>query len=322
MAKIVITDIDFDSTAPEEERAAAAGVELAVFQDRSAEAIIKNAADADGIMLSYGDCNASVFEALEGKLKVVSRSGIGYDNIDLEAATKHGVAVCVVPGYATEVVSDHAITLALCALRRIPECVTAMAIGQWGFAPHRPLGQCFGRTFGIVGMGEIGRATARKAAGMGFRVICWSRSLVPGRRTPEGYEIMELDQLVQEADIISTHCALCPDTHHLINAERIAMMKPSAVVVNTARGPVIDTDALAAALCEGRIWGAGLDVFEGEPVDFNSAICHAPHTVLTPHSAYWSEESGEELRRRTLQNAIDVVQGKIPTDCLNPQVLR
>ena len=106
----------------------------------------------------------------------------------------------------------------------------------------------------------------------------------------------------------------------MLDAERIALMKEGAVVVNTARGPVIDTDALAEALCQGRLWGAGIDVFEGEPVDFDSPICKAPHTVLTSHAAYWSEESGLELRTRTTQSAIDVVLGKRPADCLNPQV--
>ena len=319
MAKIIITDCDFENTDFEEELCRKAGVELEVFQDRTPEAIIEHAADADGVITSYGEFPRRVFEALPN-LKVVSRTGVGYDSIDVPAATEHGCAVCTAPGYGTEVVSDHAITLALCVLRRINEIDADMRNGVWDYARTRPLGQVRGRTFGVVGMGEIGRATARKAHGLGFKVICCSRSLVPGRRTPEGYDIVTYEELLQQADVVSLHTALTKDTFHMLDAERIALRKEGAVVVNTARGPVIDTDALAEALCQGRLWGAGIDVFEGEPVDFDSPICKAPHTVLTSHAAYWSEESGLELRTRTTQSAIDVVLGKRPAACLNPQV--
>lgn len=133
-----------------------------------------------------------------------------------------------------------------------------MRRGVWDYARTRPLGQCRGRVFGVVGMGEIGRAAAKKAAGMGFEVVCWSRSLKPGRRTPEGYPVLRLEELLQTADVVSLHTALTPETHHLINAERLALMKPDAVLVNTARGAVVDTVALAQALCEDKLWGRGL----------------------------------------------------------------
>ena len=320
MPKIVVVDNDFENSDFEERMAREAGVDIAVFHERDADAVIRNAADADGIVTSYANFPRRVFEALAPRLKVVSRTGVGYDSIDLEAATEYGVAVCTAPGYGTEVVSDHAIALALCVLRRINEIDADMRAGKWDYACRRPLGQVRGRTFGVVGMGEIGRATARKAAGLGFRVVCQSRSLVPGRRTPEGYDILALDELLRTCDVVSFHTALTPETHHLLSAERIATMKPGAVVVNTARGAVIDTIALAQALEEGKLWGAGIDVFEDEPIDFTHPIMRAPHTVLTSHAAYWSEESGRELRERTMQSAIDVVCGRRPADCLNADV--
>lgn len=320
MPKIVVVDNDFEDSKFEEDMARAAGVDIEVFHERDADAVIRNAADADGIVTSYANLPRRVFCALAPRLKVVSRTGVGYDSIDLPAATEHGVAVCTAPGYGTEVVSDHAIALALCVLRRMNEIDADMRRGTWDYARRRPLGQVRGRTFGVVGMGEIGRATARKAAGLGFRVVCSSRSLVPGRRTPEGYDTLALDELLRTCDVVSFHTALTPETHHLLSAERIAAMKPDAVVVNTARGAVVDTVALARALSEGRLWGAGLDVFEGEPLDFSHPIMSAPHTVLTSHAAYWSEESGRELRERTMQSAIDVVCGRRPADCLNPEV--
>ena len=321
MAKIIVSDIDFEDTDLEQALVEGAGIEFARFQDRTPEGIIRNAAGAQGIITSYGDFTAEVFEALPD-LRVVSRTGVGYDSIDIAAATEHGVAVCNVPGYGTEVVSDHAITLALACLRRINELDRDIKAGVWDFARTRPLGQCAGRTFGVVGMGEIGRAVAKKANGLGFKVVCWSRSLKPGRRTPEGYDILDYEELLRVSDVVSFNCALAPQTRHMLDEERIALMKPTAVVVNTSRGPVIDTRALARALEEGRLWGAGIDVFETEPVEPDHPLLRAPHTVLSAHAAYWSEESARELRRRATQAAIDVVLGKCPADCLNPEALK
>lgn len=321
MPKIVITDSDFEDNDFEIGMVRAAGIDIAAFEERDARAIIRNAADADGIITSYGNFTAEVFAALPN-LQVVSRTGIGFDTIDVPAATANKTAVCVVPGYGTEVVSDHAITLAMCSLRRVNECDADMRAGIWDHARHRPLGQAHGRTFGVVGMGEIGRATARKAAGLGFRVVCTSRSLVPGRRTPEGYEIVSYEELLHTADVVSFHTALTPQTHHMLDTQALSLMKPGAIVVNTSRGAVIDTVALAEALVAGKLWGAGIDVFEDEPVSPDHPLLAAPHTVLTPHAAYWSEESGAELRQRTTQAAIDVVLGVRPADCLNPEALR
>ena len=318
--KIALVNLDFGDLEIERRMAREAGVELAVTFGREPAEVIAALADAEGAVTSYGRITREVFEALPS-LKVVSKTGTGYDNIDVAAATEHGVAVCAVPGYGTEVVSDHAIMLALSVMRRARELDADVRAGRWGYERHRPLGQVSGRTFGVVGMGAIGSATARKAAGLGFRVVCASRSLAPGARTAEGYEALALDDLLVEADVVSFHTALVPETRHLLSAERIARMKPGAIVVNTSRGAVIDTVALAAALEEGRLWGAGLDVFEGEPVDPAHPILRAPHTLLTPHAAYFSEESGVELRRRAMQGALDVVCGRRPAHCVNPEVL-
>lgn len=319
MAKIVVLDSDQEDLTLEKNMVEAAGLEFGHLQERAADAIIRDCADADGIITAYGQFTRKVFESLP-KLQVVSRSGVGYDTVDLDAATDYGVAVCNVPGYATEVVSDHAIAMAMAILRRLPELNADIHAGIWDFTRHRPIGQVYGRTFGVAGMGDIGRAVARKAYGLGFHVICWSHSLVPGRRTPEGYDIVSYEDLLKQSDVISYHTALVPATHHLLNADNIKLLKPDCIVINTSRGPVVDTKALAAALEADAIWGAGLDVFEEEPVSPDDPILKAPHALLTPHAAYWSEEAGHELRVRTAQNAIDVVTGIEPHDCLNKQV--
>lgn len=319
MAKVVIVDSDFSDHELETKMAREAGVELSIHEDRSYEGIIRNAADADAVVTSYGEFPRAVFEALS-RLKAVSRTGIGYDTIDVAAATEAGTGVCVVPGYGTEVVSDHAISLALCVLRRLNEVDADLRAGVWDYDRRRPYGQVHGRVFGVVGMGQIGRACARKAAGLGFEVVCSSRSLVPGRMTPEGYEVLGLDDLLARADVVSFHTALAPDTYHLLDEERLSLMKEGSVVVNTSRGAVIDTLALCRALESGKLWGAGIDVFEDEPLDPNHPIMTAPHTVLSPHVAYWSEESSVELRTRAMQAAIDAALGEVPVDCLNPEV--
>lgn len=319
MAKIVDTDSDFRVTDIEENMIEAAGVEFERFQVTDEDDIIKDCADADGAITGYGQFTAKVFEALP-RLKVVSRVGVGYDTVDLEAATKAGVAVCNVPGYANEVVSDHAIAMTLAILRRLPEVNADVHAGIWDYKRHRPLGQVAGRTFGVVGYGDIGRAAARKANGLGFRVIVWSHSLVPGRRTPEGYETVTYEELLKQSDVVSFHTALVPATHHLLNADNIGLLNSGAIVINTSRGAVIDTAALAKALTDGKLWGAGIDVFEEEPVAADDPIMKAPNALLTPHDAYWSEEAGRELRTRATQNALDVVLGREPHDCLNKEV--
>ncbi len=323
MSKIVMTDSDFSSCAFEEKMVKAAGIGFQGYDskgDTTLEELIEHLKDADGAITSYGKYTAQVFEALPN-LKVVSKTGTGIDNIDVSAATKNGTAVCNVVGYGTEVVSDHAIALTLACLRRICELDADMRSGIWDYQRRRPLGQVRGRTFGVVGMGHIGRAVAKKARGLGFNVIVWDRKGIPERSTPEGFPYVDLDDLIRKADVVSFHTALTPKTHHLLDEARLATMKEDAIVINTSRGAVIDVDAVAKALEAGKLWGAGIDVFPTEPLPEDAPIRKAPRTVLTSHAAYWSEESGVELQSRCTQDAINVVLGKVPENCVNPEVL-
>lgn len=319
--KIAIVGFDFPDCALEEGLCRKEGIAIQRFDGKSPEYILEHVHDVDGVISSYGEFTDEVIKALSPRLKVISRTGTGYDEIDVSSATKHGVAVCNVPGYGTEVVSDHAIALALACLRRINEQDAAMRKGQWGYESTRPLGQRKGRVFGVIGMGSIGSAVARKAAGLGFEVVCWSRSLPAGSRSRGGYRVVELDELARTCDVISLHTALTEETRHLVDEWLISLMRPETVIVNTSRGAVIDTVALARALEEGRLWGAGVDVFETEPIERDDPLLKAPRTVLTPHAAYWSEESGVELRTRACRAAIDVLKGNVPRDCLNPKTL-
>ncbi len=323
MAKIVVTDTDLGDFKYEEKEIQANGIDFAGYmgdENRKPNALIEHLKEADGAITSYGQFTAEVFKNLP-QLKVVAKTGTGVDNIDIKAATANNTAVCNVVGYGTEVVSDHAIALALCSLRRINALDADMRSGNWGFLQERPLGQTSGRIFGVAGFGHIGHAVAKKANGLGFKVLVWDRSLKPGTVTDEGFQCVSLDDIISNSDVLSMHCALTKDTYHLIDASRIAKMKEDAILINTSRGSVVDTSALAQALQEGHLWGAGLDVFEEEPIDPNDPICKAPRTVLTPHAAYYSEESAKELRCRCTAYAINVVLGKQPENCVNPEVL-
>ena len=318
---VVMTDHDYESTALEEELASVQGVDFSYRPARSAGQIAQAALGAQVLLTSYGSYDTEVIGALPDSVRAICKSGTGYDNIDVAAATRRGVAVCNVTGYGTEVVSDHAIALAMDCLRQVTACDRALRVGTWSYQKARPMGQVAGRTFGVVGFGAIGQAVASKAAGLGFAVAVSSRSLVPGTKAGRGWPVLALDELLSSADVVSFHVALTEETRHLLDERRIALLGSGAVVVNTSRGAVVDTEALARALGEGRIWGAGLDVYEEEPLPRDHPILAAPRTVLTPHSAYFSEESIVELRRRCFMNGVRVARGEDGADVVNPEVL-
>ena len=318
--KIVITDCDHDSTAIEEELARSHGAELKLASCRTEDDVIEAAAGATGILVQYAPITARVLDALPG-LKAIGRYGVGVDTVDVEAATVRGVAVCNVPDYGTEDVSDHALALAMTLARGVTQLDRRMRAGEYSLAPVQPLHRTATRVFGIVGLGLIGSATARKARGVGYTVIGYEPRLTPGSVTADGVEITSFEDLLARADVVSLHVPLTAQTHHLINAGTLQAMKPGAVLVNTCRGGVVDTDAVVAALESGHLSGAGLDVFEQEPLPEEHPLLGLDNAVLTPHAAWYSEESYGELKSRTLQNVLDVCFGTAPRNILNPEVL-
>jgi D-3-phosphoglycerate dehydrogenase len=317
---VVVTDLDQPSLAEEEAVSAAEGFELVRAECRTEEEVISAASEAEALIVQYAPITRAVFEALP-QLKVVARYGVGVDTVDVDAATEHGVAVCNVPDYGTEDVSDHAIALALSLARGVVGLDRELRAGNYSLAPVQPLHRIAGRVFGVVGLGLIGAATARKARGVGYQTIGFDPLYETGTTTAEGTEVVNFDELVRRADVVSLHVPLNAHTRHLINAEVLKAMKPGAVLVNTCRGGVVDTDALVEALRSGGIRAAGLDVFEQEPLPQDSPLFGLPNTVLTPHAAWYSEESQVELKRRTAQNVADVLAGRKPRNIVNPEVL-
>jgi D-3-phosphoglycerate dehydrogenase len=318
--RIVITDCDHDSTSIEEGIARSRGAELKVASCRTEDDVIEAAAGAAAILVQYAPITARVLDALPG-LKAIGRYGVGVDTVDVEAATARGVAVCNVPDYGTEDVSDHALALALTLARGVTQLDRRMRAGEHSLAPVQPLHRTATRVFGVVGLGLIGSATARKARGVGYTVIGYEPRLTPGSFTADGVQVTSFEDLLARADVVSLHVPLTAETHHLIDAATLQAMKPGAVLVNTCRGGVVDTSAVVAALESGRLSGAGLDVFEQEPLPVGHPLLGLDNAVLTPHAAWYSEESYGELKSRALENVLDVCSGTTPRNILNPKVL-
>ncbi|MEV8170530.1 C-terminal binding protein [Microbacterium sp. NPDC077486] len=314
--RIVITDCDHDDIAEERAVAEAGGVDLELFQCRSEDEVIAAAADADAVVVQYAPVTARVLDALP-RLRAIGRYGVGVDTVDVPAATARGIAVCNVPDYGTEDVSDHAIALALSLVRGVTELDRRTRAGVYSLSDVKPLHRISALTFGVVGVGRIGTATARKAAALGFTVIGHDpRADARAREV----RLVDLDELLAAADVVSLHVPLDESTRHLIDDRALSRMKPGALLVNTCRGGVVDTAALVRAVRSGAVKAAALDVFEEEPLPPTSALLQLPSVVVTPHTAWYSEESESELKRRAIENVVDYCAGRTPRDLLNPEV--
>lgn len=316
--KIVITECDHDAFDEEFAAADAAGVELVVAQSRSTEELISHARGAEGLVVQYARIDGDVLDALP-TVRAVGRYGVGVDTIDLEAATARGVVVCNVPDYGTEAVSDHAIALALSSAREIARLDRDVRGGEFQFAAVRPMYLVGGRVFGVVGLGRIGHATARKARGLGYEVIYHD---ILGLDAAGGeYPCVTLPELLERSAVVSIHVPLTDATRHLIGREELALMRPDATLINTARGGVIDTEALVDALRAGEIRSAALDVTEVEPLPRQHELLSFPQVTATPHMAWYSEESYGELKRRTVENVARILTGAEARNVVNTKAL-
>jgi len=274
------------------------------------------AAGADGLVtLLHDRVDDALLDAAGRQLRVVANVAVGYDNADVEACLRHRVVLTNTPGVLTEATADIAFALILMATRRLGEGERMVrAGGTWTWSMFFMLGTGIqGKTLGIVGLGQIGTATARRARAFGMRIAYTGRRRVsPELEADLAAEwVGELDELVATADVVSLHCPLTPETHHLIDARRLALMKPGAYLVNTTRGPVVDEAALTAALREGMIAGAGLDVFENEPA-IHPGLIELEQAVLIPHLGSATIETRTAMAVLAARNALAVVDGKPP----------
>ena len=252
-------------------------------------------------------------------LKVIARVGVGYDMVDVAAATRHGVAVAMAFGTNHEAVADHTLALMGAAAHRIVEYDRRVRAGGWGTFLH---GQLHEATVGVIGFGRIGRAVAKRCLGFSMNVLIADPVADAETVARLGYRLVELDELLRQSDFVSVHAALSAETHHLIDARRLARMKPTAILINTARGGLIDEQALVQALTGGRLGGAALDVFEIEPLP-DGPLRHLEQVVLTPHVAGLSAASLRAMAHRASENILALLRGRDPGPglVLNPEVL-
>jgi len=261
-------------------------------------------ADADAVLNGFKPITARLIARMQN-CRIIARWGIGVDNVDVAAATGAGIQVTNVPDYCIEEVSTHVIALILAASRKLFSVHQQVCTGSWGFAGIRPIHRLQGQVLGVVGYGRIGRAVAAKAAALGLDVLCFD---VYAQQDAAARQV-DLETLLSDSDYVSLHLPLSEDTRHFLNAETLSLMKPDAFLINTARGEVLDVEALTAALKERRIQGALLDVLAEEPPRKNHPVRESG-AILTGHTAWYSEEALVELRVKAVRQVVLALSGK------------
>src|SRR5262245_23050543 len=317
---VAITDYVFSSLEPERKVLESLGVELRPAQCKSEEEIVELTREADAVLNCYAKMTARVIESLE-RCKIIARYGIGVDNVDLVAATKAKVLVTNVPDYCVDEVSDHALALILSLARNIVAADAGVKSGAWSVTAHGEIRRLRGQTLGLIGFGKIAKALASKVQPLGMKVLVYDPYLEPALVAQNGAEAVNLDRLLAEADVISIHVPFSPETHNLIGQGEMVRMKPTAFLINTSRGGIVDEVALAESLKAGRIGGAALDVLSVEPPPPDHPLLQAPNIILTPHLAFYSRQSVIELQTKAAEEVARALKGEPPRSPVNREVL-
>ena len=320
--KVLITDHVWPSTDPEREVLEAGGGEVVVAPDGEEETLIKLARDADAIMTCFAQVTENVVRAAE-RCVVIGRFGVGVDNIAVRTATELGIAVTYVPDYCVDEVSDHVMALLHAWNRRIVLFDRSVKEHGWGSQPlTMRIMRLRGKTIGIVGFGRIGQAVALKARAFGLNILATDPVVPAGTVESFGGALVDLDTLLAESDFVTLHTPLTDDTRDMIGPNELAKMKRDAFLINAARGPLIDEFALYDALHHGLIAGAGLDVMADNVPAKDHPLLSLNNIVITPHIAFFSQESTLELERRAAAEVVSVIEGRMPDNLVNPAVLQ
>ena len=317
--RVAVTDTVFPNLDTARAVLAAVGAELCLAG--RPEAVPDTVRDADAVLVTYAKITAEMIQGLS-RCRIISRFGIGVDNVDIAAATAAGIVVTKVPDYCIDEVADHAMALLLAAVRKIPFADSRVHAGQWSMPSVVPIHRLRGTTLGLVGFGRIPQLVAPRAQAFGITVVAADPFMPAEVMTRANVESVSFDDLIARSDYISIHAPLTPQTHHLFDSGVFARMKPTAYLVNTARGPLVDERALADALAAGRIAGAALDVVEQEPPAPGSPLLACANLILTPHTAFYSEESLVDLQRKATEEVVRVLRGQVPMNPVNPEALK
>lgn len=304
--KILLTDHAFDPSLLQQ-LVEEAGHTLIRAQCKTEADVIAMGEAADALLVEYAPVTAAVLDRLP-RCRIVVRHGVGLDTVDLAAAAARGVYVANVPDYCVEEVSDHALALLLAAARKVVIHDRLVSAGRWDAMQERPLHRLQGRSLGLVGFGNIARRLGRKAAALGLQIHTYDPYASPALMQQEGaLQHPSLESLLAASDYLSLHLPLTPETRGIINATRLRQMRSGAVLVNTARGLLVDSRALAEALTAGHLSGAALDVLDEEPPSADHPLLHDPRVILTPHIGYYSEEADVELKTKMVRQVLQVL---------------
>lgn len=319
MSTVLVTDYTWDSLDRERAILADVGATLVVAETGEEAELVRLVDDADAILTCFAHVTPEVVRAGRN-LKVIGRYGIGTDNIAVDEATTLGIPVTNVPDYCVAEVAEHTLAVILGLVRSIALYDRNVRNGDWSLAAGAPIHRLHGRTLGLVGFGSIARAVASRASALGLRVLAHTRSAPTDEVRAGGAEPVSLEELTTRSDIISLHVPHTADTNRMVDAAFLAAMKPGAYLVNTARGGVVDQNALVAALDSGWLGGAGLDVFTPERIADDHPLLQHPRVIATPHVAFYSEESIAELATRAAENVAAILTGRRPIATVNPTV--
>jgi D-3-phosphoglycerate dehydrogenase len=317
---VAVSDSVFPNLDPAREVLSAIGAELQVAQEATPEAIVRAAAAADALLVTYAKITAEMIRQMT-RCRIISRFGIGVDNVDIPAATAAGIIVTKVPDYCIDEVSDHAVALLLALVRKIPFSNAQVHEGKWAMSAVVPIHRLRGSVLGLVGFGRIPQLVAPKAKAFGVRVVAFDPYIPPEVFTRAGVESVDFSQLLKISDYISIHSPLLPETRDLFNDDAFRQMKPTAYLINTARGPIVDEAALARTLDAGALAGAALDVMPQEP-PVNSPLVGRANVIITPHTSFYSEESLVELQVKAAEEVVRVLGGHAPRNPVNPEAVQ
>ncbi|MFQ5659838.1 MAG: C-terminal binding protein [Gammaproteobacteria bacterium] len=308
---IAVTDSVFPSLDPAKQVLAELDAEVQLAGEPTPEAILAIAREADGLLVTYAVITSEMIQQLE-RCRVIGRFGIGVDNIDLEAATAAGIQVCFVPDYCLDEVSDQALALLMALARKIPYGNALVQAGRWEAKAVAPLRRLRGRTLGLAGFGKIPQTLAPKAQAFGLEVIAYDPFVAAGVAEDLDVYLVDFETLLQRSDYISIHAPLTAETRQMFNADAFRRMRPQAMLINTARGGLVDDQALAEALDKGQLAGAALDVLPVEPPPADSPLLHRDNVILTPHTAFYSEDALLDLQTKAAQDVARVLRGHVP----------
>jgi D-3-phosphoglycerate dehydrogenase len=313
---VAVADSVFPNLDVAREVVGSVGAELKLATDPSSESILQVATAADALLVTYAKINGDMIGQMK-RCRIISRFGIGVDNVDLDAATAAGIVVTKVPDYCIDEVSDHAMALLLALARKIPSSNAQVHAGRWEMKAVVPIHRLRGRILGLVGFGRIPQLVAPKARAFGLRVIVYDPFVQADVIAREHVDQVDFDELLAQSDYVSIHTPLLPQTRNLFSTDAFSRMKPGALLINTARGPIVDEQALAKALDAGQLAGAALDVMPNEP-PAGSPLLGRGNVIITPHTSFYSEESLLELQRKAAEEVVAVLSGKPPRNPVNP----